>query len=497
MQSDSTLTTPDLGSTQHTMLIVWGHFAHSISLTEQLKDLPIRQKTVTHQPTAKLIEFLTGLLAGNEYLTDLSEAAAPLVKDREVAAAWQLPSLAAASSISRTLKACDDHAVAALQAALEAVSQPFLRRAVSDLRERNTVLMLDADLTGLPVSSTSRTYPGAAFGYMDGKIRLGYQLAQLCLQTHLFGRQWLTARYHPGNTVSCQCLLELIADAERRLDCHPKRRPELVAQRIVAYEQAISELEGRAAQREEAISAQLGRVTGLQERIAQAQVRVAALLATPLSSRQDGPCSTLSRLHKQITGWQGQLRRAEARLVRLRTAAQGYRERAQRQRAEHDRLHLRWQHLCEENARQPDAPRCRIRIDAGFCNGEHLTELIELGYEVETKSANDALMRALRKRVGSEASWTRVGDNAEMVAWTDYHIRNCPYPLTVGLERFHTPKELRHAVLIRSQDGPQVACPDLRDWFHAYNGRQTIEAGNKEEKGTFKVQHLMLGPQGR
>jgi hypothetical protein len=28
-------------------------------------------------------------------------------------------------------------------------------------------------------------------------------------------------------------------------------------------------------------------------------------------------------------------------------------------------------------------------------------------------------------------------------------------------------------------------------WFHDYNGRQTIAAGNKEEKTTFKVQHLM------
>ena len=28
-------------------------------------------------------------------------------------------------------------------------------------------------------------------------------------------------------------------------------------------------------------------------------------------------------------------------------------------------------------------------------------------------------------------------------------------------------------------------------WFHDYNARQTIEAGNKEEKTTFKVQHLM------
>lgn len=492
MQSESTLTTNcEVGPTQHAMLIVWGHFAHSIGLTDRLQGLPICQKTVTYAPTAKLTEFLIGLLAGNEYLTDLSEAASPLVKDLEVAAAWQLPSLAAACSVSRTLKACDDRTVTALQNALEAVSQPFLQRALGDLRERGEVLILDADLTGLPVSSTSRTYPGAAFGYMDGKVRLGYQLAQICLHTHLFGRQWLSARHHPGNTVSCQCLLELLADAERRLGCHPKRRPELVTQRIAACEQMIGPVEAKAVQRETAVAAQLERVASLRERLAQAQAGIEALQAAPLSSRQNGPYSTLSRLQKQMAGWQGKLRRAEARLARLRKVAQECRQKVGRQQEECERLKARWQQLCAENFRQPDAPRCKIRIDAGFCNGQTLTELIELGYEVETKSANDALVRALRKRADSGASWTRVGDNAEMVAWTGHHIRNCPYPLTVGLERFHTPKEVLHAVLIRSQDGPEVGCPDLQEWFHTYNGRQTIEAGNKEEKGTFKVQHLM------
>lgn len=494
MQSESTLTTPNAGPTQHAMLIVWGHFAQSIGLTDRLKGLPIGQKTVTYPPAAKLTEFLIGLLAGNEYLTDLSEAASPLVKDLEVAAAWQLSSLAAASSVSRTLKACDDRTVAALQVALEAVSHPFLHRAISDLRERNEVFLLDADLTGLPVSSTSRTYPGAAFGYMDGKIRLGYQLAQVCLQTDLFGRQWLSAHHHPGNTVSCECLLELVVDAERRLACHPRRRPDLVAQRIAACEQEIGEMEAKTAQRETAVAAQLERVTKLQQQLDQAQATKETLLAVPLSSRQDGPYSTLSRLEKQMQGWQGQLRRAAARLARLRKAAQEQREKVQQQREEAERLKVRWQRLSEENARQSNPPRCKMRVDAGFCNGQNLTELVELGYEVETKSANDALVRTLRKRASSEANWTRVGDNAEMVAWADCYVRPSqkdPYPLTVGLERFHTPKEVLHAVLIRSQDGPQTACPDLREWFHSYNGRQTIEAGNKEEKGTFRVQHLM------
>src|SRR5258708_36796476 len=34
---------------------------------------------------------------------------------------------------------------------------------------------MDGDLTGIPVSNTSQTYPHAAFGHMNDEIRLGYQ----------------------------------------------------------------------------------------------------------------------------------------------------------------------------------------------------------------------------------------------------------------------------------------------------------------------------------
>jgi hypothetical protein len=63
--------------------------------------------------------------------------------------------------------------------------------------------------------------------------------------------------------------------------------------------------------------------------------------------------------------------------------------------------------------------------------------------------------------------------------------------LIVGLERFHTPQGQRHAVLLRYQAQVPTAGFDLVQWFHDYNGRQSVEAGNKEEKTTFKVQHLM------
>ena len=69
---------------------------------------------------------------------------------------------------------------------------------------------------GQSVSSTSQTYPDVVFGWMGNKIRLGYQLARVCVQTVRYGRLWLDGFHHPGNTVSVNCLKELVLAAKQR-----------------------------------------------------------------------------------------------------------------------------------------------------------------------------------------------------------------------------------------------------------------------------------------
>ena len=44
-------------------------------------------------------------------------------------------------------------------------------------------LVYDGDLTGRPVSPTSTTYPGAAYGHMDDAVQLGYQAAVVSLHS--------------------------------------------------------------------------------------------------------------------------------------------------------------------------------------------------------------------------------------------------------------------------------------------------------------------------
>jgi hypothetical protein len=66
-----------------------------------------------------------------------------------------------------------------------------------------------------------------------------------------------------------------------------------------------------------------------------------------------------------------------------------------------------------------------------------------------------------------------VGANAEMLAWPKKLLSPCPYPLDVALERFYTGSTLKHSTLLYY--GADPVTQDLPQWFHHYNGRQTIE----------------------
>ena len=78
-------------------------------------------------------------------------------------------------------------------------------------------------------------------------------------------------------------------------------------------------------------------------------------------------------------------------------------------------LQARRARLAQENIQHGAAPRCRMRMDAGFCSGDNLTLLLELGYEIETKVGQGVVVAARPQRVGPETVWTRVGKNAEMI----------------------------------------------------------------------------------
>jgi len=118
---------------------------------------------------------------------------------------------------------------------------------------------------------------------------LGYQLAEICLHSALFGRQWLSAQHHPGDTVSAPCLLDLVQAAERRLRCYPRRRTELIQQRMQACEQAIQTVLQQTTSANECVARLAVRIERLNEQIQAAEAQIQTLRIQPASRATSGP----------------------------------------------------------------------------------------------------------------------------------------------------------------------------------------------------------------
>ncbi len=466
-------------NTEHGLLVAFGEFLQQHGLLQQLMQVPIQQKQVTFAPQTKLVEFLAGVMSGIEYLSDLNDSAHPLAKDEVVAQAWGQPQFAHYSSVSRTLDGCDEQTVCAVQQAILAFNRPFVHAAVQEVARTGKPLVYDLDLTGQAVSSTSTTYPDVAFGWMNDRVRLGYQLARLCLTTKQQERIWLEGFHHPGDTVSAKCVQQLVLAAESQTQVRPRRRTELVQQRIAAQRQRMQRPQRLLSQQQ--IKQEHLRATELHVRlqITQAEQQLKKGVSKPKKAY----------LRRKIQGWR-------QRLLRLTTqSAACERVRAHHQAlldqltAEGSALEEWVQQLECDNQTNPNAPVCLVRMDSGFCSGANLTWLIELGYQVETKAPNDQTTTALRHSL-SDAPWARVGENAEMSEGAGYSLHGCPYPVRVALERFHTGTTVRYATLLQYRD--DVPPPSLASWFRTYNARQMIEAGNKElKRSVFQIQHLM------
>ena len=80
---------------------------------------------------------------------------------------------------------------------------------------------------------------------MDDTIRLGYQAALVSLSSPRYGRLWLSGTHHPGDTVACTQAENLVLAAEARTGVRPKRRTDLLSQRIATFEQILDETKKR------------------------------------------------------------------------------------------------------------------------------------------------------------------------------------------------------------------------------------------------------------
>jgi hypothetical protein len=358
-----------LSNTEHGLLVAFGEFLQQHSLLNQLMHVPIPQKTGTFTPQAKLIEFLAGLFSGIEYLSDLNDAPHPLAQDDLVARAWGLPGFAHYSGVSRTLAACDAATVAAVRQAIDTFSQPFVRTAVHALTQRGQALVYDLDLMGQPVSSTSTTYPAVGFGWMDDAVRLGYQLARVCLTTITGERLWLTGFHHPGDTVSSTCLQELVRTAEAQTQVRPRRRTDLVQQRRAATEHLMERPRRLLAQQQTKLADLQQAELVVRVSIAQAE----ALLKKPVTTaRSERQC-------RRLAGWQSRLPRLAKQMADCERAMTYHQTYLNELTARVTELRTWQAQLTADNQTNPDPPVCEVRMDGGFSGGEQIAWLIEMG----------------------------------------------------------------------------------------------------------------------
>lgn len=452
--------------THHALLVPWGHFAQEIGLLSGIEAIKLSQKVYEHTPQAKVIEFLVAIMSGAKYLQDISLAAHPLDKDLAVAQAWGQTSWADYTGVSRTMSALCWAEAYELVSVLERVSQSFLERELALLRSQGSQLQYDGDLTGLPVSNTSKTYPNAAYGHMSDEIRLGYQAGVVSLQSPTHGRLWLSVEHHAGDTVSCTQAEAMVLAAEKRSERRPRRRTELLQKRIEAFIQSREPAERR--------------LTSQQ-----------AILAAAQSAKQETVAQLRAETNPKRIGV------LERRCVRREKAVQVAMKKLSKTQAwlsEHleqeKALRKRQEQFECENVENPNPVKACFRLDAGFGTYDNIALLIEMGYEVYVKLHNHKIVRMLKKQVTAETAWGRVGDNAEMVSWSAMQLQHCPYPLDIALERFYTGQTLKHSAL--AHFGETTVTTDLPAWFGKYNARQTIEAGIKEAKQVFCLHRLKV-----
>jgi hypothetical protein len=422
--------------TQHAFLVAWGWFGEHIGLIQRLLAVRLHQKRYHHTPQGKVLEFLVAILAGLKHLQDISLSAHPLDRDPAVAQAWGQDSWADYSGVSRTLSGLSWEEARQIAGVLDQISQPYIEAELKLLVSQGQRICYDGDLTGLPVSNTSRTYPNAAFGHMDDEIRLGYQAALVSLKSPTDRRLWLSIAHHPGDTVSCTQAEALVLAAEARTGLRPRRRTELLRDRIQAFEQQMAQTRERLETQKRLAQCAQDRLAETDEQLQDRQRQLNGLESQyQAKNRQERPTSRLALARKQLQASAKRLKSRERAWRKAQRRLDKTTVRWSQPQRELTGLYQRLTRFEQDNAENPEPVEAEFRLDAGFGSYENLALLIELGYEVYTKPHSQRVTY-LRQQVDGQTAWVRVGANAELIAWHKMQLKGCPYPLDVALERF-------------------------------------------------------------
>lgn len=478
--------------TQHAMLVAWGEYAQQIGLVEQVTQVSLGQKTRTHSPQRKVLEALVGTLAGLPHLQDISRSAHPLDQDTAVAQAWGQEAWADYSGVSRTMKALTMAEVNQVIRGLQVISKPFVDEEVTRSLGQEGRLIYDGDLTGLPVSKSSQTYPNVAYGHMDDAICLGYQAAVVSLRSPTYGRLWLSIEHHPGNTISSQQAEALVLAAEACTGRRPWRRTDLLEERLQqkvesgrVLQKRLDDQQMRLAQVQAKLDQTKHKLHEIQSLVAQLEQKYQA------RNRPERPTSQLALARKRLEIYQKRLERRELEVPKAQRPMKRTQERLQQHQVEQGILADRLAQFQQENAENTNPLQATFRLDAGFGTWKNLALLIEMGYEVFTKAFSPQTVQVLHKQFAKPEDWIRVGERAEMSGIENCQPNNFYYSVDVGLLHFTTSDgRLKKGAMLHF--GTTPVTKEVQQWFDFFNGRQTIEAGIKESKQVFYLHRFKV-----
>lgn len=279
--------------------------------------------------------------------------------------------------------------------------------------------------------------------------------------------------------------------AEARIGLRPKRRTDLLEKRIADYDPILAAVQERLEIQQKNVETAQGQ---LQQVAVQVDERNRELESTEQAylarQRPERSTSRLALQRQRLQAAQRHCQNRQKAVQAAQTKLAKTQARLQQLLGEIDVLRQRLQRFQEENRANQYPIDAEFRLDAGFGTYDNIALLVEMGYEVYTKPYGHKVTQALRNKVSETAAWTRVGANAEMVAWSNLTLKGCPYPLDMALERFYTGKTLKHSALCHF--GSDLVTQDLPAWFNHYNDRQTIEAGIKEGKQVFYIHRIKV-----
>ena len=216
--------------------------------------------------------------------------------------------------------------------------------------------------------------------------------------------------------MSCTQAEALVLAAEAGLQLRPRRRTELLRQRIAAFEQLVTQTGARLERQQQAVRQAKVQLAEAEQQVQERKLQADALEQDYQTRKlQERPTSRLARARSRL---QAAVKRLNSRMSACKQAQRRLDKTTAQwshQQAELAALSQRLLRFEQDNATNSEPVEAEFRLDAGFGTYENVALLIEMGYDLYTKPHSHKIVVSLKGQVDDTTAWTRVGANAELI----------------------------------------------------------------------------------